>query len=201
MATQDSRILIKRSTTTGVVPTVPSSNDHTDGTWLATDIYKGELFFNQADGIMFIRDDSGIITVSNKSCVCIKSVRVVIPSAEVLALFTTPKEIIPAQGAGTLIEPMSVIGKMYNNTTPYATNVGFAISANGASKAICYSDKFINTVTSSPSYHKFELLQPTIISNTNLIENAAIEAKVAVGNPTGGDGDIEIFATYRVITV
>lgn len=63
MATQDSRILIKRSTTTGVVPTIPPSNDHTDGTWIATDIYKGELFFNQADGIMFSRDDSGIITI------------------------------------------------------------------------------------------------------------------------------------------
>lgn len=63
MCTQDSRILIKRSTTTGIVPTVPSSNDHTDGTWIATDIYKGELFFNQADGIMFSRDDSGIITI------------------------------------------------------------------------------------------------------------------------------------------
>ena len=45
MATQDSRIKIKRSTITATVPTVPSSNDHTDGTWIATDIYKGELFF------------------------------------------------------------------------------------------------------------------------------------------------------------
>lgn len=63
MCTQDSRIKLKRSTVAGVVPTVPSSNDHTDGTWITTDIYKGELFFNQADGIMFSRDDSGIITI------------------------------------------------------------------------------------------------------------------------------------------
>lgn len=165
------------------------------------DTYYGVVFTLDGDANKVVFEDAVAQANSNNGCVCIESVRVVIPSAEVLALFTTPKEIIPAQGAGTLIEPMSVIGKMYNNTTPYVMNVGFAISANGASKAICYSDKFINTVTSSPSYHKFELLQPTIISNTNLIENAAIEAKVAVGNPTGGDGDIEIFATYRVITL
>ena len=36
MATQDSRIKLKRSTVTATVPTVPSSNDHTDGTWIAT---------------------------------------------------------------------------------------------------------------------------------------------------------------------
>ena len=59
MATQDSRIKLKRSTVTGAVPTVPSSNDHTDGTWIATDIYKGELFYNQADGAMVKRRQRG----------------------------------------------------------------------------------------------------------------------------------------------
>jgi hypothetical protein len=58
---QDSRILIKRSTTSGVVPTIPASNDHTDGTWLTTDIYKGELFINQADGKLWLRGDSGTV--------------------------------------------------------------------------------------------------------------------------------------------
>jgi hypothetical protein len=59
--TQDSRILIKRSTTAGVVPTVPVSNDHTDGSWLVTDIYKGEIFINLADAKVYTRCDSGIV--------------------------------------------------------------------------------------------------------------------------------------------
>lgn len=61
---QDSRILIKSSTTTGIVPTVPSSNDHTDGSWLATDIYKSEMFINVVDGRVFTRDNSGIIEIT-----------------------------------------------------------------------------------------------------------------------------------------
>lgn len=64
MATQDSRIKIKRSTVGGIAPTVPSSDDHTDGTWVATDIYKGELYYNQADNILYTRDDTGIVVIS-----------------------------------------------------------------------------------------------------------------------------------------
>ena len=60
---QDSRILIKSSTATGVEPTVPASNDHTDGTWLITDLYKGELFINQADDKIFTRTEAGILQI------------------------------------------------------------------------------------------------------------------------------------------
>jgi hypothetical protein len=60
MKIQRSRMITKRSEVPGVEPTVPSSNDHTDGTWLATDIYVGEMFLNVADGKCFTRltDDS-----------------------------------------------------------------------------------------------------------------------------------------------
>lgn len=64
MNIQDSRILIKRSTVAAVVPTIPASNDHTDGTWLTTDIYKGELFINLADRKAWTRDNTGIIEVA-----------------------------------------------------------------------------------------------------------------------------------------
>lgn len=51
---QDSRHRIKRSNLTGVVPTVPTSSDFTDGTWLNTDLRSGELFWNEADNQLFI---------------------------------------------------------------------------------------------------------------------------------------------------
>lgn len=61
---QDARILIKRSTTTGEVPTVAPSNDHTDGTWDALDIYTGELFFNVADSKAWFRSNTAIIELA-----------------------------------------------------------------------------------------------------------------------------------------
>jgi len=114
MATQDSRIKIKRSTVTATVPTVPSSNDHTDGTWIATDIYKGELFFNQADGVLWSRDDSGVVCLGG-------SASLTIASADVLTLNTTPLTIVGAV-AGYAIEVISASVKIDSPGAPYATN-------------------------------------------------------------------------------
>jgi hypothetical protein len=58
---QDSRILSKRSTSAGVLPSIAPSSDHTDGSWSNTDIYKGEIFFNLVDEKAFTRFDSGIV--------------------------------------------------------------------------------------------------------------------------------------------
>lgn len=50
MRIQDSRLLLKRSTTAGLEPTIPTgSTIHTDGTWNVEDIYAGELFLNMDD--------------------------------------------------------------------------------------------------------------------------------------------------------
>jgi hypothetical protein len=61
---QDARILIKRSTTAGQVPTAAPSNDHTDGTWDALDIYEGEVFINLADSKAWFRSNTGIIELA-----------------------------------------------------------------------------------------------------------------------------------------
>lgn len=58
--TQHSKIIIKRSTTTGVVPTLGVTNDHTDGTWSATDIYVGEFFYNVIDNRLWIGKVGGV---------------------------------------------------------------------------------------------------------------------------------------------
>ena len=50
----DAKQVQKRSTTPGEIPTLGESDDHTDGTWLDTDVYDGEFFANLADGKLFI---------------------------------------------------------------------------------------------------------------------------------------------------
>jgi len=57
------RRVVKVSSIAGEVPTIPASDDHTDGSWIATDVYVGELFFNSADGIMYTRSSNGIEVV------------------------------------------------------------------------------------------------------------------------------------------
>jgi hypothetical protein len=56
----DARILLKRSTVAGTVPTIPASSTHTDGSWVNTDIYSGEAFVNTVDERIFIRTGANI---------------------------------------------------------------------------------------------------------------------------------------------
>ncbi|MAX80400.1 MAG: hypothetical protein CL843_09510 [Crocinitomicaceae bacterium] len=63
MQAQNVRRIEKYTTTSGESATIPSSNDHTDGTWIPTDIYEGELFINLIDGIVFTREGSNIIAL------------------------------------------------------------------------------------------------------------------------------------------
>jgi hypothetical protein len=49
LKTQYSRVINKRTSITGEVPTIGPSEDHTDGSWIDTDIYPGEFYINMED--------------------------------------------------------------------------------------------------------------------------------------------------------
>jgi hypothetical protein len=191
MATQDSRIKLKRSTIAATVPTVPSSNDHTDGTWIATDIYKGELFYNQADGVLWTRGDSGIECIQGTA-------KLTIATADVLTLNSTPLTIVAAQGVGTVIQVISASVKIDFNTTPYATNIQLQIISSGSVKA----QHSQNVLDASVSTVRFLAEQAaTVATDTQLLENADLQVAVRTGNPTAGDSDITVYVTYRIITL
>ena len=61
---QNSRLIIKRSSTPGDVPTVGPSNDHTDGTWTDLDIYNGEFFINDPDEKLFYASNDVITEIT-----------------------------------------------------------------------------------------------------------------------------------------
>jgi len=65
--TEDWRLIVKYSTISGETPTIPITDDHTDGTWIPTDIYIGEFFLNVADDLLYVRTDGGIIPVGATS--------------------------------------------------------------------------------------------------------------------------------------
>lgn len=188
MATQDSRIKIKRSTVTATVPTVPSSNDHTDGTWIATDIYKGELFFNQADGVLWSRDDNGVVCLGG-------SASLTIASADVLTLNTTPLTIVGAV-AGYAIEVISASFSLDFNSTAYATNTYLALQTKNAGAAQITSNELDGTTSRIMRF--LEPVNPAP-SQTQLVVNSPLQVTVLNGNPTAGDSDITVFVNYRLI--
>ena len=58
MSDETRRIIIKKGAGT---PTIPTSNDHRDGSWLSTDIYEGELYLDTVNGLNYTRYDNTIV--------------------------------------------------------------------------------------------------------------------------------------------
>jgi hypothetical protein len=61
---QFSRLINHRITTSGQGFTIPTSNDHTDETWLATDLYIGEIGINVTDDKAYMRTNNGIVQIA-----------------------------------------------------------------------------------------------------------------------------------------
>jgi hypothetical protein len=190
MATQDSRIKIKRSTVTATVPTVPSSNDHTDGTWTATDIYKGELFFNQADGVLWSRDDNGVVCLGG-------SASVELTPAQVKTLNTTPITIVGAV-SGYAIEVISASVKIAFNTTAYATNTSLHLHIDGADDNVGQIGNNILLATVDQISSAYAPSNPSS-GQTQVLANAALQVKVPNGDPTTGDSTVTVYVNYRLI--
>lgn len=169
-------------------PVATDPTDYTEATNFLIEAPDGDIKLASLEGLSGYFCDLKCATVS-------------IPSAEVLTLNSVPVEIVAAQGAGTIIDPISAVALMSNLTTPYATNVFFQIKLSTATQPIFNSGVFINRVIASPSYEKFQPTQSTITSNDNMVANQPLVATVGTGNPTAGDGDIQLWVYYRVITV
>lgn len=61
---QFGRLLQHRITTAGGQFTIPTSNDHTDETWLSTDLYIGEIGINVTDDKIWMRTNNGIVQIA-----------------------------------------------------------------------------------------------------------------------------------------
>jgi hypothetical protein len=202
MATQDSRIKIKRSTVAAEVPTVAPSDNHTDGTWDALDIYKGELFLNQVDNKLYIRSDGGIYQIPiNSTDGVIYSASLTIATASVLTLNGTPQTIVAAPGAGKAIELISFYTKLTYNTTAYATNTTLQLITDTANMAQGADTEILLSTASRTLKGTIATLSGILTTDTQLIANKALKVQVLSGNPTAGDSDIVVNVLYRIISI
>jgi len=196
----DSRILLKRSTTAGQVPTVPGSSSHTDGTWIATDIYEGEAFLNTADARLFTRAGSTIkeIGLQNSLVGTLQYATRTLTSAEILALGTTPITLIVAPGTGKSIWVKNVYGRLNFNTTAYS-NQTLKVKLNGADNDTGYFDLLLySTIT---RYGKFLLKTGDDYSfnnDTMILDNAALQIYTS-SNPTAGNSTIDLLVEYQIL--
>jgi len=117
-------------------------------------------------------------------------VQVSLSSAEILALFTTPKQLVAAPGAGKVIIPERIVYNFIWNSIAYATNTTMLIRNPTGTDGAGFS---ISGVA-----NKIEVEQ---ISGQTVVANEKLEVFVQTGDPTAGDSTMTVSVYYKIHTV
>ncbi len=163
-----------------------STGDYADATTFLIANEDGEIKQASLEGL---RDTFGS---------SLQSASLVIPSAQVLALNTTPQTIVEAQGAGKAIEVISASIKLSFNTTAYSIANVVLLETSGANQRQAEAIIFDSTVS---TVRNFFIYEATSATDTQIIANAALQVKGKTADPTLGDSDVEVFVLYRVIDI
>lgn len=121
----------------------------------------------------------------------LKEITVVLSSAEILNLFTTPVELIPAQGAGTIIEVVGGFVALDYGTAAYVS--GGAVSIRDAGTTQSFMD-----INASVVQDTADVIQTLASFAPKVTENTAVEVTNDTGAFTTGDGELKIKLIYRV---
>ena len=127
----------------------------------------------------------------------IKTVTTTITSAEILALFTTPKELVPAPAVGSYVVVDKIVASLVYVSAAYATNTTLVFSyTNGSGTKVTADVTDVLTATAN-------IVKQVgwIEAATTLTTAAPVVASVATGNPTAGNSDIKVTVTYRVLAI
>jgi len=125
-------------------------------------------------------------------------------TAEVLALFTTPIEVIAAPGAGKAILVHRMVAAMDYNTTAYVGGAGEDLTltytdASGLALTAPLDDSgFIEAAADAIAYAPGVGVSSQGIE---LTQNAAVMAFMQVGNVATGDSAVDLTVYYEVLAL
>lgn len=126
-----------------------------------------------------------------------KYAEVSLSSAEILALNDTPKELIPAPGAGKAIVPIQVIATFAFGTVAYETYPNTVIIQYGDPGMVDLIS-YVGLINETDD--KVNLTAVTGIQNGRaLIENQSVTVFAFFENPTVGDGTLTFGIVYRIV--
>lgn len=121
---------------------------------------------------------------------------IVIPSAQILTLFTTPVELIAAPGAGKYMVVEYIEAFNDFGTTAYATDVtGIDVKWAGGPTISNLSQAWAQATADQLATALGYTDQDSVPSN------AAVQVQANVSDPTTGDGDWRFHIVYRILTL
>lgn len=136
---------------------------------------------------------SNVISATGGQSTPFRTIKRSLTSAQILNSNVSPIQLIAAQGAGTAIRLIAITANLIYNGITYATNIDGGIYVGSIQKV---SDIVLNYTTTGVRYIGIDIPIPSTD-----FENEAVLFKTASGNPTDGDGTIDLYLSYIVITL
>jgi hypothetical protein len=126
-----------------------------------------------------------------------KTVKVTLSSAEILDLFTTPVELVPAV-SGKLLVPQFFFQKYNHVSSAYTTSGVFRIGLGTPNFGF---GAFTPAITSADNAQGLNNISYAQSTSGLEYQGKAIVIGASVANPTGGDGNLDLYLTYLEITL
>lgn len=126
-----------------------------------------------------------------------KTVKVTLSSSQILDLFTTPIELVPAV-SGKLLVPQFFFQKYNHVSSAYTTSGLFRIGLGTPNFGF---GAFTPVITSADNAQGLNNISYAQATSGLEYQGKAIVVGATSANPTGGDGNLELYLTYLEITL
>jgi hypothetical protein len=134
---------------------------------------------------------------ANSGVSVIKNIKVTLSSAQILALNTTPVELVPAV-TGKLLVPQFLFQKYNHVSTPYTTSGLFRIGLGSITLGFAAFGAVITSADNAQGLNNFVYSQST---SGLTYQNLPLIIGATSANPTGGDGTLDLYLTYLEVTL
>jgi hypothetical protein len=126
-----------------------------------------------------------------------KNIKVTLSSAQILSLYTTPVELVPAV-TGKLLVPQFLFQKYNHVSTAYTTSGLFRVGLGSINLGIA---TFAAVITSADNAQGLNNLSYNQSASGLTYQNLPIVVGATTANPTGGNGTLDLYLTYLEVTL
>lgn len=129
-----------------------------------------------------------------------KTAEISISSAEILALFTTPKTLVAAPAAGKAIILENVSFSFTHGGVNYAAGGAWRIQYNGQTTNLLSTMNIDSPINGAASFLRHYTTAVAAGGNTPFAATA-LEITNATANHTTGNGTLKVYVKYKIITL
>ena len=124
--------------------------------------------------------------------------KLTLTTAQILALNTTPIQIVPTPGVGFALQVINVMVRLNYNSIAYTTNTTIGIYNNGSN---LYQHLIAGVLGDTVTKIGIGSDQMTTVTVSQVVENTALVVSTIGGNPLAGNSSINVYLTYSIVTL